>query len=129
MKDQSTTEEPAATTTQQTSGQEATLPDNDTENVVEPEKTETEATITFSDSGFSPANTTVKAGSKVTFVNNSSKEVQPASDPHPIHTANPELNAGSIAAGSSKTVTLTKTGSWGYHNHLSSGQRGTIMVE
>ncbi len=86
------------------------------------------ATITYSDNGFSPATTTVKSGSTITIKNTSSGPLQFDSDPHPEHTEDPELNVGLIEAGSSKQVTVTTTGSHGYHNHLSSGDTGTIVV-
>ena len=85
-------------------------------------------TITYSNSGFSPAKLTVKAGDTVTVVNNSSGSLQFDSDPHPDHTDNTELNIGIIAKGKSATMTLTKKGTWGYHNHLSSTDTGTITV-
>lgn len=87
------------------------------------------ATITYSDNGFSPSSVKIKAGGKLTVTNSSSSTVQFDSNPHPIHTDNSELNIGTINAGESKTVTLNKTGDWGYHNHLDSSQKGTITVE
>lgn len=86
-------------------------------------------TITYDGSGFTLSATTVKSGGTVKIVNNSSKDLQFASDPHPIHTANPELNVGAVAPGESVTITLTKTGTWGFHNHLNHNQHGTITVE
>lgn len=86
-------------------------------------------TITYSDSGFSPSTLTIKAGGQLTVTNSSSSTVQFDSEPHPIHTDNNELNIGTINAGESKTVTLNKTGDWGYHNHLDSGQKGRVTVK
>lgn len=89
--------------------------------------------ITLADGGFTPAAVTVKSGDKLTWANNSSQKIQIASDPHPIHTANTELSNGQfvleIAPGSTATVTLTKKGTWGYHNHLNPGVRGKVTVE
>lgn len=87
------------------------------------------ATITYNGSGFSPNKVTVKAGESIKVTNSSSGEVQFDSDPHPVHTDDPELNAGLIPAGQSKTFTVNSKGTWGYHNHLDSSQRGTIVVE
>ena len=91
------------------------------------------ATITFSDSGVSPATVTIKSGEAITWTNSGSKAVQVASDSHPTHTDNRELSNGQsglqIASGASTTVTLNKTGSWGYHNHLSPSTRGKVVVE
>ena len=85
--------------------------------------------ITYTDSGFSPAQVSVKAGDAVTFKNDSKASVQVNSAPHPAHTQFPELNVGSIAAGESKTVTFTTAGTKKYHNHLNPSQTGTIVVE
>jgi plastocyanin len=90
---------------------------------------QTAGTITYSNSSFSPASLTVKAGSKVTIKNDSSNDLQFDSDPHPQHTEDPELNVGIIGAGQSATITVTKTGNHGYHNHLNSGDTGTLIVE
>lgn len=87
------------------------------------------ATITYTNNGFSPANLSVKAGTKITVKNDSSSTLQFDSDPHPQHTDNPELNAGNIDSGESKTFTVTKTGSHGFHNHLRSSDTGILTVE
>ncbi len=86
-------------------------------------------TLTYSDNGFSPASLTVKKGSTVTLKNTSSKTVQFDSDPHPVHTDNPELNQPTLAPGESQTFTVNTTGTFGFHNHLNPGDTGTIIVE
>lgn len=85
--------------------------------------------ITYSDSGFSPSSVKVKVGEKVEFKNTSSESVQVNSVVHPTHQLYPELNVGTIASGGSKSVTLTTIGTKKYHNHLSPGQTGEIVVE
>jgi len=85
--------------------------------------------VTYTDSGFSPAQVSVKAGDTVTFKNDSKSNIQVNSAPHPAHTQFPELNIGSIAPGESKTVTFTTAGTKKYHNHLNPSQNGTIVVE
>ncbi len=87
------------------------------------------ATITYSDSGFSPSTLTVKSGTTVTITNNSSSLLQFDSNPHPAHTDDVELNVGTVSPGKSQTFTVTKTGSFGYHNHLNSGDTGMIIVQ
>lgn len=84
--------------------------------------------ITYSDNGFSPATLTVKSGDKVTVKNTSSGPLQFDSNPHPEHTEDPELNIGLIDPGKSATITVTNTGSHGYHNHLNSSDTGTLVV-
>jgi len=85
-------------------------------------------TIDFTDSGFSPETITVKAGTVVTVVNQSSAALQFESDPHPTHTNETELNIGVVEQGQSKTFVVTKNGTWGYHNHLDPSQTGSIVV-
>jgi plastocyanin len=85
--------------------------------------------ITYTNSGFQPANLSVQSGSKVTIKNISSRPLQFDSDPHPQHTEDPELNVGLVPAGQSVTITVTAKGSHGYHNHLSAGDTGTLIVE
>lgn len=87
------------------------------------------AVITYSDSGFSPSVVTVKSGSKITIKNVSSSAMQFDSDPHPIHTDDPELNEGVIEPGKSGTITVNVKGTHGYHNHLNPDQTGTIVVQ
>lgn len=87
------------------------------------------ATITYTDNGFSGGTLTVKSGSQITVKNNAKNSLQFNSDPHPAHTDDPELNIGIIRPGESKTITLTKTGSHGYHNHLNEDEKGTIIVQ
>ncbi len=86
-------------------------------------------TITYSNDGFSPTTLTVKAGSTITVKNTSSRTLQFASDPHPAHTDNSELNVGSISTGESKSFTINKTGNFSFHNHLNPSEKGTIAVE
>lgn len=105
------------------------------------EVTPTAKTVTYSDSGFSPSNITVKSGEKVIFVNNSSGKMWVASDIHPSHTAYngtarqdhcPDLTQVAFdqcADGQTYTFTFTKAGKWNYHNHLSADKVGSVTVE
>lgn len=89
----------------------------------------TAATVQYSDNGFSPATITVKKGTSVTFVNNSSAPMWVASNPHPTHTDLPGFDQLSAADnGGTYSYTFQKTGSWGYHNHRSPGDTGTVVV-
>ncbi len=88
----------------------------------------TKETLTFNGSSFDRKVLEVKSGGTLTVVNASSVALQFDSDPHPIHTDNSELNVEIILPGASKTVTLRKTGTWGYHNHLNASQGGKIIV-
>lgn len=88
-----------------------------------------EVVINYDSSGFKPGEVSVHSGDQITVVNESEDEIEPASDPHPTHSNNPEINFGDIEPGGSKTVTVTTTGTWGYHNHYRSEHRGTITVD
>lgn len=87
------------------------------------------ATVTFNGTSFTPATVTIKSGQSVAFRNSSTREIQVDSNPHPFHTDNAELNIGSIPPGEVVTATLTKVGTWRYHNHLNSDQGGTVVVQ
>jgi len=87
------------------------------------------ATITFSNSGFTPSKTTVKSGDTVAIKNTSSSDVQMESDPHPAHTDDTDLNVGLVNPGQTKTFTVTKTGTFGFHNHLNPSDTGRITIQ
>lgn len=96
----------------------------------EPENKSSETTITYTNDGFSPNQVTIKAGSKVKFINQSSRQMWVASDPHPIHTDTPTFDSNrGIGTGETYEFTFTESGSHGYHNHLSSFHLGTVLVE
>lgn len=86
-------------------------------------------TITYTSNGFSPNTITVKSGDKVKITNESGSLLEFSSDPHPSHTINSELNAGDTGDGQSTTITVTKSGKWGFHNHYNASHRGSITVE
>lgn len=101
----------------------------------------TVTTVTYTDDGFSPRSVTVKAGDKVTFVNNSSGRMWVASAIHPSHTAYsgtsrenhcPDTTGTAFdqcGDGQTYTFTFAKTGNWNYHNHLAPNNVGTIVVK
>jgi plastocyanin len=91
--------------------------------------TSSAATISYTDNGFNPDSLTVKSGTVVTVKNDSSQDLQFSSDPHPVHTENPELNEEVISSGQRSTFTVTKTGTFGYHNHLDENDTGTLVVQ
>lgn len=87
------------------------------------------ASIAYSASGFSPSTITVKSGDTVAIKNTSSTDMQFDSDPHPVHSDDTDLNAGLVSPGQTLTFTVTKKGTFGYHNHLDPSQRGTIVIK
>lgn len=86
-------------------------------------------TITYSSSGFSPALVSITSGGSLTVKNTSGKDLSFNSNPHPVHTDDTDLNIGAIGSGAEKTITVTKTGCFGYHNHLSPNEGGKILIK
>jgi plastocyanin len=92
------------------------------------------ATITIgANNAISPATVTINSGESVTFVNNSSRQRQMSSDPHPAHTDCPAIGAvGTLSTGQSGTTNaLTTSRTCGFHDHLDDGNasvRGSIII-
>ncbi len=87
-------------------------------------------TVFIDDEGYSPAIVTVKEGTTVTFVNNGQAFHWPASDPHPIHTGLPGLDAlKGLSTGETYLFTFTKSGTFGIHDHLNTQFKATIVVQ
>lgn len=86
-------------------------------------------TINLTSSGFSPSSLTVKAGTKVTWVNQSGADATVNSNPHPVHTDYAPLNLGKLANGATLSLTFDKPGTYGFHNHLNPSQTGSIIVQ
>jgi plastocyanin len=100
--------------------------------------------ITYTDSGYLPSTLRVKVGDTVTFKNESSRSMWPASAFHPTHTVYsgtsisehcPDTAGTAFDAckgflpGSSWSFKFNKAGAWKYHDHLNPGATGTIVVE
>lgn len=94
--------------------------------------------ILYTDNGFAPNPLRIKLGSVVTFVNNSSGKLWPASDIHPTHAQYPTTGGclGStfdacrgIMPGEVWQFKFDIAGTWSYHNHLNPQDIGTIVVE
>lgn len=92
--------------------------------------TEASNTVTYTNDGFSPSELTVKAGSTVTFVNQSDAKMWVASANHPSHLLYPEFDEkASVAKGGTYSFTFNKVGTHPYHNHVLLGKYGKIIVE
>lgn len=88
------------------------------------------ATVSVDETGFSPKAITVKAGTKVSFVNNGQAPHWPASALHPTHQVLPGFDAlRGLATGETYSYTFEKAGSWNYHDHLNPQFFGTVVVE
>lgn len=116
--------------------------DNESANLAETQKGE--AVITFTDSGYSPNEVTIKKGERVTFINDSSVAMWPATAIHPTHRVYPNSDIGkcgtpeasamfdacrAISSGESYSFIFNEVGTWKYHDHLNLGNFGTIVVE
>ncbi|OGY64394.1 MAG: hypothetical protein A3I89_00395 [Candidatus Harrisonbacteria bacterium RIFCSPLOWO2_02_FULL_41_11] len=95
-------------------------------------------TITYTDSGFASKTLTVKKGMMVTFKNNSSRSVWPASAMHPTHKVYPTIGGclGStfdackgVLPGESWSFKFDIPGEWKYHDHLNPSYFGAVTVE
>lgn len=85
--------------------------------------------ISMTSEGFSPEEITIKKGQTVTWVNNTSEFLWPASNLHPTHGIYPEFDPREpIAPGESWSFTFQKVGTWRYHDHLRPIERGVIEV-
>lgn len=85
--------------------------------------------IIYTNSGFNPTNYTVKSGGTVTVQNDSNSVLDFASNDHPAHTDNSEMNIGEITSGTSATFMPKTAGTWGFHNHENDLHSGTLVVE
>lgn len=102
---------------------------NQTPAVVSQPVQQSQNTVNLTSTGFSPTNLTIKSGQTVTWVNKSGQTATVNSAPHPAHTAYPPLNLGSFNDGGTLSLTFDKPGTYNYHNHLNSSQKGTITVQ
>lgn len=86
-------------------------------------------TISYTNTCYSPVNITIKTGDTIKFVNNSSRDMWPASDMHPSHGEYSDFDAGTnISSGGIYSFTFHKNGTWGFHDHNKPGCDGTITV-
>lgn len=119
-----TAQPPAATTQPPANAEPETPPETDVETV----------TVKYSENGFEPKELTIKAGTKVNFVNNTEVPMYVASDPHPQHTDYPEFEMGVVLQrhpqpGEDFSFVFDKPGAWAFHNHAIPNHTGTVNVE
>lgn len=100
-------------------------------------------TVHYTSSGFTPKSISIKAGEKVTFVNDTSGAMWVASDEHPTHTEFDGTDRTTHCSGaytgptpfdqcqpgSSYTFVFAKTGTFEYHNHSAAQFTGTVVVQ
>ncbi|MSU73850.1 hypothetical protein EXS56_01790 [Candidatus Kaiserbacteria bacterium] len=100
----------------------------------------TSATITYNGSTFSPQEVTIKKGGTVTWKNTSGSNMWVASAQHPSHVVYsgtsrqehcPDTSGTAFdqcVGGGDYSFTFTKTGTWGYHDHLNASLFGKVNV-
>ncbi len=94
-----------------------------------PAPTSNAPTVTYTDSGFSPAVLSITVGTTVTFVNQSSGMMWVASNPHPIHTDLSGFDEKmAVPNGGTYSYTFVKIGQFGFHNHVNPSKVGVITV-
>jgi len=99
--------------------------------------------LSFTGTGYEPANVEISVGDTITFRNDSAGEMWPASAMHPTHTVYPGSSigkcgteeaesifdaCGAVAPGESWSFTFNEVGEWGYHDHLRVSAFGRITV-
>lgn len=88
-----------------------------------------EAQVELTSSGFTPKDITVDKGTKVVWTNNSGQAATVNSAPHPVHSSYTPLNLGSFNDGQTLELVFDEVGNYKYHNHLNSGQTGSVTVK
>ncbi len=86
-----------------------------------------EQSITYSDSGFSPSMVSVPAGTKITFVNESSSQITLTADKN--QSAAGFATSNQLFSGDTYSFTFTQTGTFGYHNAAKPSDTGTVIVK
>ncbi|MBI2669505.1 hypothetical protein HYX14_06710 [Candidatus Woesearchaeota archaeon] len=124
--------------------QEAPKSGLDTAAVLDTPEKKGETFVEITSSGFVPQAITINAGETVTWINAATINHWVASNPHPSHTGYPGSSSSKCDTAEEKTTfdacrrmesgvkysfTFTEKGLWGYHDHLNSGFRGTVVVE
>ncbi|OGG24160.1 hypothetical protein A3A79_03135 [Candidatus Gottesmanbacteria bacterium RIFCSPLOWO2_01_FULL_43_11b] len=108
---------------------ESAMPVPGTTGVTEMVVNEEQSTVTYTDTGYSPKEITVKQGTTVTFVNQSSGGMWTASAIHPTHQLLPGFDQlESVSKGGMYEYTFEKVGTWKYHNHVKATDTGTVVV-
>lgn len=96
-----------------------------------PAQTHKTYTVSYSSSRcFYPSTLTINSGDSIKFVNNSNQLMWPVTSDHPTHQLLSELNSGkNVSPGGSYLATLTKIGTWSYHNEAKLKCGGSITVK
>jgi plastocyanin len=120
---------PSATQTQATSTPNSTPIVNTSPPASSEPNAAKETNVTLTTDGYSPQTLNITVGTKVIWTNKSGEPATVNSDPHPIHTLWPFLNLGKFDDNANVSVIFDKAGTYTYHNHFDSSQKGTVIVK
>jgi len=94
-----------------------------------PTKVQTDFQVTYTNEGFIPKRLEVPLGSRILFINESDTSMWVGSDPHPTHTDHSAFDAQQgYTKGEVYQFTFDLSGTFGFHNHTRSLDRGFITV-
>jgi plastocyanin len=79
------------------------------------------AQLTIKNFAFSPTPLTAKVGDTITIMNNDTTD-------HTVTDSGGSFDTGHIAPGTTKTISVTKAGTYSYHCNIHTTMRGTIQV-
>jgi len=136
---------PQESSQEEVNEQETVMEEKEGEGMMEGESAAMERhVVVYSDSGFSPGELTIRKGDTVTFRNESSRDMWPATAIHPSHTVYPGSGIGRcntseeesifdacrrIENGGEFSFVFQEAGDWKYHDHLRATNWGAIIVE
>lgn len=97
------------------------------------------AEIRYTDDGYVPSEVTIRKGEAVRWINDSTRDMWPASAVHPTHSLYPEKSdsdcLGSsfdacdyLAPGTTWEYTFHTTGDWRFHDHVRASRTGIVHV-
>ena len=86
-------------------------------------------TVMIQDGKFNPSTITINQGDTVVWLNKDNVAHHVASDPHPTHTDLPGLESSDLANAKTYSFKFISIGTWGYHDHLNSATKGTVIVK
>ncbi len=85
--------------------------------------------VTYTDEGYLPQTIEIQLGDTVVFVNESSRDMWVASDPHPAHTNLSTFDQfGFGKPGEQYQYTFDQVGVWKYHDHINPAAVGNVLV-
>ena len=138
-------EDPVPNEEEQNSSTGTTTKIDETNNPTEetPDNDGYDALVTYTNTGFSPAQVVISRGQTVRFMNESDLTMRVASNDHPTHTEYPGTDADKCGTDEADIIfdeceavpenyyweyTFFEVGTWEYHNHQNPSDTGTVVV-